>query len=235
MSSQDLVVHDRPGQGPTVLALHGMSSTAEVWADLEKRLAGQHLVAPNLPGRGPSRDVPARPGLQGLSDVVLQLAAGSLWAPAGELVVLGHSMGAFLAPIVARRLVDAGFRVRGVLLLDGGPTPAPSFATNPLVVRSLFTLVALRMRSQLSLRAPYDAVDCLTRPTRLGLLAGLEMPVHLIVASHGAGPDKPAFLSDAAIAAGQTVLPRMSWERIDATHESMLGHPALAEAVTMLS
>ncbi|GLY19326.1 hypothetical protein Kisp01_63400 [Kineosporia sp. NBRC 101677] len=233
--SQELVVHQRPGEGPTVLALHGMSSTAEVWADLERRLAGQHLVAPNLPGRGPSRGVPARPGMQGLADVVLELAARSLWAPAGELVVVGHSMGAFLAPIVVRRLADDGFRVRGVLLLDGGPKPDDSFLMNPLIVRALFTVAALKARSVMSMRAPHDAVDCLTRPTRLGLLAGLEMPVHLIAAANGAGPDKPEFLSDAAIERGRSVLPRMTWERIDATHESMLEHPTVAEAVRRLS
>lgn len=233
--SSNLVTHDRPGEGPTVLALHGMSSTAEVWTDLEHRLAERHFVAPNLPGRGPSRDVQAGRGMQGLADAVLELAAGSLWAPKGDTVVVGHSMGAFLAPIVVRRLVDAGFGVRGVLLLDGGPTPTPSFLTKPLVVRSLFSLVALKMRAQLSFRAPYDAVDCLTRPTRLGLLAGLDMPVHLIAAAQGAAPDKPEFLSDAAIEAGRSVLPRMTSERLEATHESMLGDPAVAEAVRRLS
>ncbi len=235
MSSRDMVVRSRPGEGPTVLALHGMSSTAEVWADLEQRLAGRHVVAPNLPGRGPSRDALAEPGLRGLSDVVLQLAARSLWAPAGEMVVVGHSMGAFLAPLVVRSLTDAGFRVRGVLLLDGGPTPASSALTKPFFVRALFTLAALKSWRQLSLRAPGDAVDCLSRPTRLGLLADLDMPVHLIAAAHGAGPDKPEFLSDAAIEAGVSVLPRMSWERLDATHESMLTHPVVAEAVRRLS
>lgn len=61
------------------------------------------------------------------------------------------------------------------------------------------------------------------------------MPVHLIAASQGAAPGKPEFLSDAAIEAGRAVLPRMTWERLDATHESMLVHPVVAEAVRRLS
>ncbi|MDP9825283.1 alpha/beta fold hydrolase [Kineosporia succinea] len=226
-----LVVHERPGDGPTVLALHGMTSTAGVWADLERRLPGRHLVAPNLPGRGPSRGVTARRGLMGLADAVVDLAVRSPWAAAGETVVVGHSMGAFLAPVVVRRLVDAGLGVRGVLLLDGGPRPTPSRLTRPLVVRALFSVVALKERSTLSFRAPSDAVDCLTRPTRLGVLNGLDLPVHLIAAAHGAGPDKPEFLSGASIDEGLAALPRMTWERLDATHESMLSHPAVAEAV----
>ncbi|MBT0769291.1 alpha/beta fold hydrolase [Kineosporia sp. J2-2] len=232
MSSRDLVVRDRPGAGPAVLALHGMSSTAEVWRDLESRLAGRRFVAPDLPGRGGSRDVPARPGMPGLADVVLDLAARSDW---GDTVVAGHSMGAFLAPLVVRRLADTGHTVRGVLLLDGGPTPEASLATRPLVVRTLFTVATLQARGRLSFRAPRDAVNCLTLPTRLGLLAGLTMPVHLIAAAHGTGPDAAEFLTDAAVEAGRAVLPRMTWERLDTTHEGLLTHPAVAEAVRRLS
>jgi lipase len=230
-----MVVRERPGKGPIVLALHGMASTAEVWDDLQRRLVGRRIVAPNLPGRGPSREVAAGRGMQGLADAVVGLASGSDWADAGGVLVVGHSMGAFLAPLVARRLVDDGIAVRGVLLLDGGPAPAPSLVLNPLVVRALFGVAALKMRSQLSFRASSDAVDCLTRPTRLGLLTDLDMPVHLIAASHGAGPDKPEFLSDEAIFAGQRVLPGLTWERVDATHESMLEHPVIADAVQKMS
>ncbi|GLY28303.1 alpha/beta fold hydrolase [Kineosporia sp. NBRC 101731] len=224
-------VHNRPGAGPTVLALHGMSSTAAVWGDLERRLAGRHLVAPHLPGRGPSRDVAALDGLDGLADVVLELADRSLWAAAGETVVVGHSMGAFLAPIAVRRMVDAGFRVRGVVLLDGGPRPAPSALTHPLVVRALFTGIALTQFWKLSFRAGDDAVDCLSRPTRLGLLNDLDMPVHLITAASGARPSSPEFLSDQAVSEGLAELGRMTTERVDTTHEGLLTHPAVAAAV----
>lgn len=102
------------------------------------------------------------------------------------------------------------------------------------MVAALFGLVALRHRATLSMRATRDAVDCLARPTQLGLLADLDMPVHLIAAAHGAGPDKPALLSDQAIETAQSVLPRLTWERLDATHDSMLTHPVVAETVRRL-
>lgn len=232
MSMPELVVHEVRGQGPAVLALHGMISTADDWADLEARLGGRRFVAPNLPGRGPSRDVPARPGLQGLSEAVIAAVQGS---DLGETVVIGHSMGAFLAPLVARSLTERGIPVKSVVLLDGGPTPARSIMTRPVVVSTVFGLAALWNRATLSPRAARDAVDCLARPTQLGLLADLDMPVHLIAATHGTGPDKPAFLNDQAITTAQSVLPRLTWESLDATHESMLTHPAIAETVRRLS
>jgi pimeloyl-ACP methyl ester carboxylesterase len=232
MSMPDLVIHEGGGHGPTVLALHGMTSAADVWADLEARLGGRRIVAPNLPGRGPSRDVSAPPGLQGLSEAVIAAVKGY---DLGETVVIGHSMGAFLAPLVARSLTERGILVKSVILLDGGPAPARSIMTRPVVVATVFGLAALWNRATLSLRASRDAIDCLARPTQLGLLADLDMPVHLIAATHGAGPDKPAFLSDQAIKTAQSVLPRLTWESLDATHESMLTHPVVAETVRRLS
>jgi lipase len=232
MSMPDLVIHEGGGQGPTVLALHGMTSTADVWTDLEARLGGHRIVAPNLPGRGPSRDVSAPPGLPGLSEAVIAAVKGH---DLGETVVIGHSMGAFLAPLVARSLTERGVPVKSVILLDGGPAPARSLMTRPVVVATLFGLAALWNRATLSMRASRDAIDCLARPTQLGLLADLDMPVHLIAATHGAGPGKPAFLSDQAIKAAQSVLPRLTWESLDATHESMLTHPVVAETVRRLS
>ena len=231
MSTPDLVVHERRGDRPTVLALHGMASTADDWADLESRLVGRRFVAPHLPGRGPSRHVVARPGLLGLAEAVVDAVADR---DLGETVVVGHSMGAYLAPLVASSLSARGIPVRSVLLLDGGPAPARSLVTRPAVVAALFGLAALSHRATLSVRAARDAVDCLSRPAQLGLLADLDAPVHLIAATHGANRDKPAMLSDEAIQTGQSMLPRLTWVRLEATHDSLLTHPLVAETVRRL-
>ena len=65
--------------------------------------------------------------------------------------------------------------MKSVILLDGGPAPARSLMTRPVVVAALFGLAALGNRATLSLRASRDAIDCLARPTQLGLLADLDM------------------------------------------------------------
>jgi lipase len=123
-----------PGEGPAVLALHGLTSTSEVWRALAESLPGTRVVAPDLPGRGGSVDVRVGPGLAGHAAAVVRLAdALSLT----DVTVVGHSMGAFLGPLVAAGL---GGRVRKVVLLDGGVAPEPGLLTRRPVVRAAFTL-----------------------------------------------------------------------------------------------
>lgn len=133
----------RPGRGPCVVALHGLTSTGDVWADLAARVRavvpGACVLAPDLPGRGGSVAVPAPPGLDGLADRVVAAVRERATEP---VVVVGHSMGAFLAPLVAARL---GPRLAGVVLLDGGCAPQPSPVLHPLVVRAVSTLQGRRL------------------------------------------------------------------------------------------
>ena len=59
-----------------------------------------------------------------------------------RLVVVGHSMGAFLAPLVVQRL---GGRAVAVVLLDGGVPPERSVLLRPAVVRTVFTVQLRRL------------------------------------------------------------------------------------------
>ena len=260
---------DPAPEEPVVLALHGLTSTSAVWADLAARL-DVPVVAPDLPGRGSSVAATAGPGLPGLArEVVRTVDQLGL----RRVVVVGHSMGAFLAPLVVDGLGD---RVLGTVLLDGGVPPERSMLLTPLVVRGIFGLQTrrlirhwddvdsftaaaegsaganrpdlrdgLRAWSHAVLRPEgdgfrpnldgrrlvADAVDSLTRTPHLATLSTGPAPVHLIAAAHGADDARPPFLSGNAIAAGSRVVPRLTWERVEANHATMLFDPAAAAAV----
>ena len=258
---------------PTVVALHGLTSTSAVWDDLAARLPDVPVLAPDLPGRGGSVDVPAAAGLAGLAETVVRAVDA---AGLRRVVVVGHSMGAFLAPLVAQRL---GGLDEAVVLLDGGVPPERSLLLRPLLVRTLFSLQMRRVvrtwpdvdaytrvaeggaadhRPDLhagfrawseAVLAPHgdglrprldarrivaDAVDSLTRPAHLPELRDASAPVHLLAAARGADDGKPAFLTDAAVAAGQAFLPRLTWQRVDANHATLLFDPATAGVVDEL-
>jgi lipase len=130
------------GDGPAVLALHGLTSTSEVWRALADALPGTRVVAPDLPGRGGSVDVRVGPGLAGHAAAVVRLADE---LSLDQVTVVGHSMGAFLGPLVAAGL---GGRVRKVVLLDGGVAPEPSLLTRRPVVRAAFELQVRHLARQ---------------------------------------------------------------------------------------
>ena len=258
----------RPGE-PVVLALHGLTSTSAVWADLARR-CDVPVLAPDLPGRGSSVSAAAGPGLPGLAREVRRVVDE---LDLRRVVVVGHSMGAFLAPLLVAGLEE---RAVGAVLLDGGVPPEPSWLLRAPVVRTLFTLQMRRLVRDWSdvdrftaaaegaapadrpdLHAEFrswseavlrphrgrwrpaldprrivaDAVDSLTGPPHWPSLRGTGVPVHLVAAAHGADDRRPAFLSDAAIAAGGRVVPRLTWERVEANHATMLVDPAVAAAV----
>jgi len=258
---------------PVVLALHGLTSTSAVWADLAARLPDVAIIAPDLPGRGFSVTTQAGPGLPGLAEAVVRVTEDLCLT---RVVVVGHSMGAFLVPLVVDRLQT---RAVAALLLDGGVPPEPSPLMKPLIVRTLFTVQLRRLvrdwsdidrytataeggaaanrpdlhpgfrawseavleprgdqwRPRLDpRRLVADAIDTLARPPHLGELQHSTAPVHLIAAAHGGTDTKPAFLSEAAIEAGAGTVPRLTWERVQANHATMLFDPATAAAVTEL-
>lgn len=104
-----------PGDGPVVLAAHGITANALAWAQVAAALDGRAtLVAVDLRGRAASADLPGPYGLGAhVEDLVAVLDhLGLRRAPA-----VGHSMGAFVAALAAVRRPD---RFSAVLLVDGG-------------------------------------------------------------------------------------------------------------------
>lgn len=99
---------------PTVVAVHGITSNAWVWDPVAHHLAGAaRLVAVDLRGRGRSVDAPPPYGIRQHADDVAAIADQL----GGPMVLIGHSMGAFVVELVAER--HPGL-VRDVVLVDGG-------------------------------------------------------------------------------------------------------------------
>ncbi len=101
------------GSGPPVLAIHGITSSAWAWPFLAAEL-DRPLVAPDLRGRGRSN---ALPGPYGLVTHAEDCAAVVEAVSDQPVVVVGHSMGGFVATVLAARRPDL---VLAVVLVDGG-------------------------------------------------------------------------------------------------------------------
>lgn len=100
---------------PTVLAAHGITANHLSFAVLADALAGDvTLVAPDLRGRGRSNTITGPFGITAHADDMVRVLDH---LGLDSAVVLGHSMGAWVAAYTAVRHPD---RVPAVVLVDGG-------------------------------------------------------------------------------------------------------------------
>ena len=104
-----------PGDGPPVICLHGLTANCLSFAVIAEELGPGHDVwALDLRGRGASEKPAAGYGLRAhCSDVVAVMDDLNL----ERAVVMGHSLGAYVALSLAARHPD---RVDKLVLLDGG-------------------------------------------------------------------------------------------------------------------
>jgi pimeloyl-ACP methyl ester carboxylesterase len=103
-----------PAGAPTVVAIHGITANAWSWDPAAHQLAGGvDLVAVDLRGRGRSWTQPGPVGLRQHADDV----AAVIDQLGGPVVVVGHSMGAYVALLLADRHPAA---VQSLVLVDGG-------------------------------------------------------------------------------------------------------------------
>ncbi|BCL12401.1 alpha/beta fold hydrolase [Micromonospora sagamiensis] len=111
-----------PGRGQPIVALHGITASYVNFVGIAERLAGRRpLLALDLRGRGGS-DKPEG-GPYGMSQHARDVAAAMAAFGLDDCVVVGHSMGAFVAAALAAEHPD---RVTGVMMVDGGlPLTAP--------------------------------------------------------------------------------------------------------------
>lgn len=126
-----------------VLLIHGVTSSHLAWPFVVDRLPGVRAIAPDLRGRGASNGLA---GPAGMAAHAADLAAALDVLGIGKTVVVGHSMGAFVAVVFAHLHPE---RVSRLVLVDGGlPLDVPAgLGTDELVAGILGpTAARLSMR-----------------------------------------------------------------------------------------
>lgn len=122
--------------GAPVLALHGITANHREFRGVADRIS-QRLVAVDLRGRGRSRDVPGPYHLEQLAEDSARVLDT---AGIQRAIVVGHSMGGFVAALLADRHPE---RVSALVLVDGGlplpPVDDPETILGPAVARLSMT------------------------------------------------------------------------------------------------
>lgn len=123
---------------PLVIAVHGITANSRAWLPLARALDGRaSVVAVDLRGRGASNRLP---GPYGTAAHAADLLALADLLEAQDVVVVGHSLGAY---IVARFAVEHPQRVHTAVLVDGGLAIPGSDGVDPQVFADGFLGPAL--------------------------------------------------------------------------------------------
>jgi pimeloyl-ACP methyl ester carboxylesterase len=113
----NLAVYEWPAESkdaPVVLAIHGITGSHRAWPYVADALPQFRIIAPDLRGRGRSNELPAPYGMkQHAEDCAAALDALGI----ERALVIGHSMGAFVATTFAAQNPT---RTVALLLVDGG-------------------------------------------------------------------------------------------------------------------
>lgn len=125
-ASGGTVAYYAAGRGPLVLLLHGVNAQAGAWARVAPALTARHrVVAMDLPGHA---DSGPRTGPLTIADMVDGVrAVADAERGAGPVVLVGNSLGGFLAVIHALRHPDevsAVVAVNGALMRGGNEAAA---------------------------------------------------------------------------------------------------------------
>lgn len=105
------------GSGPKLILLHGAGDQASTWyriaPELKKRFC---LLMPDLAGHGNSEPFEGLLSLGTLLTALEELLDATV--PDGEMVIVGNSLGAWMAMLYAEKHAK---RVKRLVLVDGGP------------------------------------------------------------------------------------------------------------------
>lgn len=126
---------------PTVVLIHGITASHLAWSHTAAHLPGVRLVAPDLRGRGRSNVVSGPAGMAAHADDLAAVFAHLDLRPG---IVVGHSMGAFVAVALAHRHPEL---VTRLVLVDGGlPLATPPGLTADELVAAILGPTAQRLR-----------------------------------------------------------------------------------------
>jgi pimeloyl-ACP methyl ester carboxylesterase len=141
-----------PG-APVALALHGISANGLSWARVAHHLAGRvTLLAPDLRGRARSGQLPGPYGIAAHAD---DMAAVVTALNLEQVVLTGHSMGAFTAALTAVRHPDL---CSALLLVDGGVGfPVPDHPDPDELITAVIGPAMRRLSMTFPDRAAYRA------------------------------------------------------------------------------
>lgn len=144
-------VWDTPDpEAPTLLAVHGITSSHLAWPALAALLPDVRIIAPDLRGRGCSRDLPAPYGMPTHAD---DCAAVLDHFSVSQTVAVGHSMGAFVSVVLADRHPT---RVTSLVLIDGGMPLLPPPGVEPAqLAEAVLGPVVARLQQVFASRTAY--------------------------------------------------------------------------------
>lgn len=109
----------------TILAIHGITASHLAWISFAEAFSDVRIIAPDLRGRGGSRDLP---GPWGMAQHALDMQAVLDDFEVDRALVVGHSMGGFVSGTLAASAPD---RIVGIVVVDGGlPIPLPEGTTD---------------------------------------------------------------------------------------------------------
>lgn len=124
-----------------LLAIHGITANGRCWDTVAALLPQRRILAPDLRGRARSNSLPGPYGLRRhAEDLAALLDADG----GGARTVVGHSMGAFVAVVLAAARPDL---VARLVLVDGGfpPTLPPGVRADDLDIAALLGPAAARL------------------------------------------------------------------------------------------
>ncbi|MEQ8230392.1 MAG: alpha/beta hydrolase [Gammaproteobacteria bacterium] len=149
-----LTVAHWPGDGPTLLLVHGISASHMAWGEVVAALPpGRfNVFAPDLRGRGQSSTLP---GPFGLARHVDDLCALIDHLGGGPVLYAGHSMGAYIGVTFGATRPEY---LERIVLVDGGVAlPLPDGLAPEALLEKVLGPALARLRLEFPDRAAYQA------------------------------------------------------------------------------
>jgi len=138
-----------PGSA-AVLLIHGVTASHVSWQGVAQALPDLCTLAVDLRGRGASSTLPGPYGMaRHADDLIALLDAEGI----EQVLVAGHSMGGFVAMVLAHRYPE---RVSGLVLVDGGlPLPLPEGVDPQVLLQALLGPALARLAATFASREAY--------------------------------------------------------------------------------